>query len=485
MKKLIFSAFACTLVLAAWGQPTLSTGEKIDFKPGKNNYLRTYTSPEVNYLTVKSLNLGWQYSAYAFEKNFMGFSEEKIEVQTNMQPKVIFNGEGFLPTINGMYFLHTELDKNIKQVRGYVSKINKAGKLDAEKTAVGANYNYEKALKTGYINAGSSPDGKRVAIVETLPTVKDSGDKYITTVYDENWKQLSQASIRVTDEDNYYSHRVSVNNNGEVYLTTWVLENSQNEKTRVTYFPSNNGTPKTNLITLEAPHKLRGSETVFTPDGKFIIAGFYSDDKKVFTGEKKCNGAWFLQINNGELGSIVLSTFDAPLENAEVKSLLQNGDTYFLTGEKYKEIKGAPKGPPGSAAQMDYTYTYLRGDIMVVGFTETGEKKFSILANKSNQTNDIDLSNTFYPTISGGKLVLFFNDDLSKYVQTSESYRKTSVVVTVTNDGLYEAPIRIVNKEKPKSYFAVLPGTGMPLEGNSAFFVGYENYEYYSMKVTW
>jgi len=38
---------------------------------------------------------------------------------------------------------------------------------------------------------------------------------------------------------------------------------------------------------------------------------------------------------------------------------------------------------------------------------------------------------------------------------------------------LYEAPIRIVNKEKPNSYFAVLPGTGMLLEGNSAFFVGY------------
>jgi hypothetical protein len=120
-----------------------------------------------------------------------------------------------------------------------------------------------------------------------------------------------------------------------------------------------------------------------------------------------------------------------------------------------------------------------------MGFNETGEKKFSIVANKSNQSTDVDLANTFYPSISGGKLVLFFNDDLSKYVQTSETYKKTSVVVTVTNDGLYEAPVRIVNKEKPYSYFAVLPGTGMPLDGNSAFFVGFENYEYYSMKVSW
>jgi len=485
MKKLIPAVFVSLVTISTWAQPTLSTGEKIDFKPGRNNILQTYSSPEVNYLTIKSLNLGWQYFAYAFEKNFMGFSEEKIDVQTNMQPKIIYNGAGFVPTNNGMYFLHYEIDKNIKQVRAYVSKINKAGKLDSEKIGVGANYNYDKVLKIGYVDAGSSPDGKKVAIIETLPTVKDSGDKYIATVYDENWKQISQSTIRVSDEDNYYSNRVSVNNNGEVYLTTWVLENSQNEKTRITYFPANSGTPKSQLLTLEAPHKFRGSADIFTADGKFIIAGFYSDDKKVFTGEKKSNGAWFMQANNGEFGSIVLSTFDAPMENAEVKSLLQNGDTFFLTGEKYQETKGAPKGPPGSAAQFEYTYTYLRADIMIMGFTETGEKKFSIVANKSNQTTDVDLANTFYPSISGGKLVLFFNDDLSKYVQTSDTYRKTSVVVTVNNDGLYEAPVRIVNKEKPNSYFAVLPGTGMPLDGNSAFFVGYENYEYFSMKVSW
>jgi hypothetical protein len=134
--------------------------------------------------------------------------------------------------------------------------------------------------------------------------------------------------------------------------------------------------------------------------------------------------------------------FDKPIAGLTARSIVYNGDTFFLVGEQYKAEKEAP--PAGtSALSMEENYRYEHGDIMVTGFSNDGAKKFDITVSRNRwSAHNFDSEFMVASGVINNKLAVIFNDQYGKYFD--ERYYKNyklPVAVSITNNGLMEAPV--------------------------------------------
>jgi hypothetical protein len=174
-------------------------------------------------------------------------------------------------------------------------------------------------------------------------------------------------------------------------------------------------------------------------------------------------------FNSSKTNEVKTFNFDKRITNATARSLVLNGDTWFLAGEQYKA--------ESSAGGPEATYNYTHGDIIVTGFTADGStKKFDLSIAREWTAKDFDQDLTVAAGIINNKLAVVFNDQYGKYID--DPYHKNlklPVAVMISNAGAMDAPVTFAKELDVTissytlypQFFNNDPGHLMILSGNS------------------
>lgn len=426
-----------------FGQLKVSPGSNSSpFSLSKQPQFNSFSTASNDYFVIKRTE--------QFEKiNTLIVADKNGTIQTNKDIRVDM---GMSNNTFGVVDLLVVGDKPVLLVKNHVKAEGKntltakivdgKGMIATDGITIGGMA-FTKMSNAGKWYTCLTPDKKHIAVIGIQPHFKDAPDQINYFILDENLKEISKGQFSFAG----YSKEIHVNqflasDKSDLYMITDEFDKTYTYP--VIYKFSAGATPMVIPVILADPDLRNFNYTAkVSADGDLILAG-YTQKKKNFTmGDTEATGTYL--FNSSKPNEVKIAKMEMTAPNLTARSIVFNGDTFYLVGEQYKEEKET-----NSAAQLsnklednfNYTHEYL----FVTGFGTDGNKKFEMpLSRKKWSSKNFDQDLMLATGIIDNKLAIIFNDQYSKYID--DKYRryvnlKVPVAVLITNDGLMEAPVQ-------------------------------------------
>jgi hypothetical protein len=356
-----------------------------------------------------------------------------------------------------LIFLQNKSKADLKnQLVAKIVDIN--GNIAADATPI-ASMNFLKLSNGGRWYTCVTPDKKHIAIIGLSPHVKDVADVVNYYILDENLKETGKGQFSFagyTKELSFTDFLAS--DKGDFYITNYDYDKSYIYP--VVYKFSVGGTPTIIPVMIADPSLKNLSYTSsLNPEGDLIIAGYTQKKANFSVGEIANNGTWL--FNSARPNEVKTFKAETVVQNIIARNIIYNGDTFYLVGEQYKKEEVKTNGTITPSQLSNPNYNYAHGDINVTAFSNDGSKKFEIPISRKMNSQNFDQELMVGTGVINNKLVIIYNDQYDKYFE--DKYReftrlKVPVAVSVTNDGLMEAPAQFSKELDIKmSTYILLP----------------------------
>jgi hypothetical protein len=437
MKKhiTISASFSCLLILSQ-AQPTLIHGREKQFSFKKQPRFTSIQISTGAYFYFKPVD----YSSYP--RLIAVSNSGNVEYITDLKYQT-----GHMGNMTDMLNVLSFNDKIIAVMenRNKETKINKLtireidnqGTVSTTETEVGS-FPFEKMGKSGDWYTSVSPDGKHLAIIGQIPAEKDELVEFKYYFLDAGLKPISSGQFSFSEtKKRVFMNAFHASDKGDFYLI-------KNESEKGYQFPllyqakvgATTGT--ITPITAEDPkHKLMNYMSAVHPNGDLVIAGYLKGKSAITIGDIQAIGSWIYQTSAPKVN---ISLFEKPVSNATAEGIVFNGNTTYLVGEQLRAEMESRTAQQGLAGEENYNYKH--NDILVTAFGSDAVKKFDLNLSRNFSVRNFDQD--LYPAfgVINNKLALVYNDQYGKYIpNTSYDNYKMPMLVTITNDGLMEAPV--------------------------------------------
>ncbi len=440
MKHFLF-LFSLLLSLGATAQVNVSSGKNsTPYTPIKDPKFYTYNTADHDYFIINQ-------QTPTFEQiNTLIVSDKTGNIITGKEISINAGimGNSFdvvnLVVLGNrtILFVENKIKGELKNhLLAKVVDIN--GNVEATGTKIGS-MDFAKPSNGGKWYASVTPDKKHVAIIGINPHAKDVADQIDYYILDENLKETSKGKFSFagfTKEMN--AGKFLASDKGDFYIVNEAYDKSYTYP--VLYKFTIGGTAEIIPVMIADPSlKNLNYAMELNSKGDLVIAGYTQKKANFSAGDIANNGSWSF---NSSIPSEV-KTFPAtnPLASVVARKIIFNGDTFYVIGERYKKEEQKIANPsPMQLSNRNYDYTY--GDINVTAFDLDGNKKFETPISRNWTASTFDQDLTVGAGIINNKLALIFNDKYNKYFEDKHNIYvnvRVPVTVTVTNDGLMEAP---------------------------------------------
>lgn len=431
----------------------------LNFNAGGNQYFFTSTFEQAM----------MQFYLECFSASGQVMAQNKLEINVG-----VFNNSYSISDVvalgDNVYAMVEHMDKAAGKNTFSARVVSPNGKVSTEDNAL-LSMPFEKTMNSGINHAAVSPNQSVLAVVGELPFVKEEAAKVKIALYDTNLKETASHDLSLpgimTKNRNI---DVYVANDGTTYLTMRTF--TKNGEISLQVFQVNSdGSLKQYSVETTAPTYISSYTATTNASNELIIAGITYERKTVTVGEKMANGVFYF-TNKGKVeNSFTYTELDAPVENLTARKLLINETTIFLTAEIFKEEKiTPPASAAGTAASYETNYNYTHKNDYIIGFEETGAKKFELNVAKEFTARDFNRQYLAGYFVINGKLTVVYNDASRKYEQTTSNNSIVPVIVTVTNDGMLSSPIVLIDKLKLPYNYLLYPSVNT-ISGDTMMFL--------------
>lgn len=458
--KYLLLALITSATLSTYGQIKVSQGNNSpEFKLTNQPKFTSFATDNANYFVISNKNQMSEKSYTLIVSDKTGNITTAKDVQLNQGvsnnsydlTSILVVGKSPIAFVEN----HSKSDgKNVLTAR----MIDNNGTLNASGVTVGS-LSFAKMSNPGEWYACLSPDKKHVAVIGKAAHEKNVADQFKFFILDEDLKETNKGQFSFTGNSNEINvFNFLISDKGDLYVIGEEFDKTY--KYPVLYQYSSAGVPSIVPVMISDPGLKNISYMCsVSPEGNLLIAGYLQKKKTFSSGDPEANGTWI--FNSSKPSEVKTFNFDKPITSMTARNMVFNGDTFFLIGEQYKADKeqGNTMGMAQVRFGMGNNYTYTHNDLLVTGFNSEGNKKFEMSISRKWNTHNPDQEFMIASGIVNNKLALVYNDDYSKYID--DKYRKNTklpVAVSITNDGLMDAPVHFAKQlDVPVSSYALLP----------------------------
>jgi hypothetical protein len=437
MKNFIFIALAFTCVNAFSQVRVVQGDNSLDLMQNKRAVFTSFSNADADYFvlchTERFLKVN---TLVATDKN------GTVTIVKNIMPKMSmftsFDIKNLLVVGKTPVLFVQTRDKKTGKNTLTASGIDNAGNLDATGIPV-ASFDFTKMGNAGDWYTALTPDKHHVAVLFKAPHEKDVADHFKYFIEDENMKEVSKGEFTFAGgTKEIYVDDFLASDKGDLYLLSHDSEQDYQFPILYKYAA---GQASIIPVTI-ADQAVKSLNYIFkvNPAGDLIIAG-YTQKKAGFTvGDIKATGSWL--FNSSKPNEVKTFSFDKPVTNLTARNIVFNGDTFYLVGEAYKADKQQSNATGFARMNAEPEFVYNHNDIMVTGYSNDGNKKFDIPISRSMTTRNNDNQLMIASGVVNGKLALVYNEQYNKYINDPiRRGEKLPLAVSITNDGLMEAPV--------------------------------------------
>ena len=452
--KILLASILLLATFSTIGQPKAHIGDAEDFKLVKDPKSISFSGPTEDYIILTRIEHMMQYhTLVTANKNGSIKSVNDIVLNggsyTNMFEIISIQlaGDKLVAFIDNL----NKTDGKHKLSYKYLSP---GGVLGAEETTIGV-FNYEKRGNAGNWYISSTPGGKHFAVIAQQPHEKDMADKFNYYFLDETLKpgKTGQFSFAENTKELPVS-KFLASDNGDFYLLSY--KNSYTAENIILNQASvNNAKGVITQVNIGEGLINTSYATTFSPEGNLLMAGYYKKKVKFGFDSESALGTWL--FNAAKPTEIKTIAYDKPIEYLTTKAIVANGNTLYVVGEILKKVE--EKNYATGMAALDVNYIYNHGNILVNAFDNDGNKKFEIPLNRKWTTRNLEGPYQIAIGVMNNKLTLVYNDQYGKYIDDrTYSNLLLPVLVSITNDGLMEAPVQYAKEmETTKTDFMLYP----------------------------
>ncbi len=446
-----------TLAVLALGFSSGLMAQEVSYTQGaettaklvKHSTLDNFRVGGVNYFVTSYMESATMtYYVESYSDNGNALSQTKLEIPVGSFNNS-FNLDGVVGLGDQAYAMVEHMVKETKKYTLSIRSIESSGKVSTTDTEL-MTMPFEKVMNSGFYESSVSPDKNTLVICGQLSFDKELEARFKLALFDKSLKSIVETEIKIPGEDTKNKQmEVLVANDGTVYLIKRSM-NKIGEIVLTAYqVDMKTGTAKEYFIELTAPSYIYTYETAISDNNDLIVAGTYYNRTTVAVGDKKATGIFFFTNKNKQ--ESVMSNFplDTPVDNLTARKILVNGNTIYLAAEQFKEDRiDPPASAAGSTAALDYNYTLTHKNEYVIGMDTEGKRKFELNLAKSFTVRNVDHQYVSAYFISGGKFTMVYNDQRQKFTTESDHGSLIPVVVQITNDGLMQPGVPMIEKIK-------------------------------------
>lgn len=458
--KYYLPLIALFLSINAVGQVKVTIGQNSpEFVTQKQTSFTSYSTADIDYFMISRLNSFQKiHTMLTVDKTGTIITSKDVTVDMGLWNNRFDVLDLVVVGNKSLIIFQNQIKASLKnQLVAKAVDVN--GNIAADGTNL-ASIDFLKMSKGGKWYISVTPDKKHMAVIGLNPHIKETSDLVNYYIFDENLKETRKGQFSFagyTKELSFETFQVS--DKGDLYMTDKEYEKTYSYP--MLYKFSVEGTSTIIPVMITDPTLKNLSYTSdLSPEGDLIIAG-YTQKKANFTaGDIANNGTWL--FNSAKPTEVKTFKSETGFASIVARKIIQNGDTFYLVGEQYKqeEIKAIKTSAPYQF--NDPTYKYIHGDIIVNAYSQDGSIKFEIPISRKMISNDSDPNLMVGTGVINNKLAVIYNDQYNKYFEDKlhvYSYLKVPVAVLVTNDGLMEAPIQFAKELdiKNTSTYILLP----------------------------
>lgn len=286
-----------------------------------------------------------------------------------------------------------------------------------------------------------TPDKKHIAVIGIQPHINGAPQQINYFILDENLKEISKGQFSFADyTKKIHLRQFLASEKGDLYIITEEFDKTYTYP--VIYKFSADAKPMIIPVILADPDLRNFNYTAkVSAEGDLILAGYTQKKKNFSMGDPEAVGTYL--FNSSKPNEVKTAKFEKTAPNLTARSIVFNGDTFYLVGEQYKKEKETNSTPPLSSNLLDPNYNYTHEYIFVTGFGTDGNIKFEMPLSRKWSSKNFDQELMLATGIIDNKLAIIYNDHYNKYID--DKYHeyvnlKVPVAVLITNDGLMEAP---------------------------------------------
>ncbi|HTL82502.1 MAG TPA: hypothetical protein VL651_12405 [Bacteroidia bacterium] len=354
----------------------------------------------------------------------------------------------------------------------------------------------EKAMNSGNFEVNVSEDGTKIAVLCELPHVKDSLEKTIVYVFDNNFKQLWKKEYTFPYESEKAPHNdVYVSNTGSVFdLKQIAVKKATDTYSAFTFLA--NGTVVERKIDLGTDGMITSYKAVGGTNGDIIFAGYYIQNKKVAVDPPNAIGTFYIKVSavDGGMPYDKINVFAAHT-NIKARYLFAYPDnSVVLVGDDELSSSTIRPGANATDPNAAYDYDYDNSNINAVKMGPDGTKAWEYIVTKDMKSrNDGGRFICFGASMMGTNLVLTYQDFYYKHDgkqhPTVDGYYgswRADVIETVNADG-GKAGEKLITDQRiggQNGEYMFLPATQVTAADNTLFFISMRGLELVGTKVT-
>ncbi|MBI3510029.1 MAG: hypothetical protein HY064_05155 [Bacteroidetes bacterium] len=355
------------------------------------------------------------------------------------------------------------------------------------------SFDAEKAMNSGNFEVNASDDGTKIVVLCELPYVKDSVEKTIIYVFDNNFKQLWEKEYRFPYESGKAPHNdVFVSNSGTVYDLKRVPVKKSFDFFTVFTFTNNGSSVQERKMDLGENGTISTYRSAFLSNGDLALGGYYYPDKKAGMNVETPAGTFYVKVSAVD-GGMPVDKINPFTPNANIKALYllaQPDNSVILVGED--EYQNSTPKPGSTTFEYDYDYDY--STIIAVKMGADGSKSWEYSINREVRSRDDGARFlSCYACMMGENLVITYQDFLYQHdgqkhtgiIDPIYGSWRVNVLEKINKDGGKAGESYINDKRLAgrDSEYALIPVTGIKINDSTLFFIGARGMELVGIKV--
>ncbi len=435
MKKNLLAICLLLLTTICQAQSTISISNEVNYDIRKKPVCESFVTSDKTFIFLKYYeNFFYNYDMFTLDNNNKLKAFGTLDIQ-----KGTFKNTTEINSVHQLgdkiFALVENRNKEEGKNRLALRYISEEERLAKDQKEIGS-IEYTKMSDPGTWLTYTTEDKQHLAVVAVSPYEKGQPLNCKYYFLDASLQVISTGTFTIGNEKKKsFRFKLSASNKGDFYLVNEEFDRSYifpvvykklaTENT-FTEFP----------VMLKEPYKNFNYTAGISATGSLVLAGYYQEKKGFIVGDVQVKGVWV--YNTEKPVDISVQPFDKPLKNLVARGLTFNENTMFITGEDVKEEREPTR--PGTMS-FEENYNYKFENILITGYDLTADTKYDLqLSRQSNSRNEIYTSTPAFGLLNG-KYSILFNDNLSKYKANQSNYAKIPVSVSITKDGLMEAPV--------------------------------------------
>lgn len=435
--------------------------EEIEFTVGGNHYFITthFESTQTHYYLQSTAADG------------DGLQAGELEIVGG-----VFNDSYSIREVVGLgesaYALVEHLDKPNGKKSLHARKVSPNSSVEEEGKEV-LSFAFEKVMKSGYMEAASSPNHEYMAVVGLLPYVKKEQAKIKVAVFDKNLNEVSSSQFEIEGADVKNKRiEVQVANDGTTYITRFTNKMKEGYRLLVhQYDIGSSSVAETYEVSVGDDYRMESYGYATNDKNELVVAGtFYENKASVSSGDipsRSVESLFVFRTAGKSEGVMTESDIDSPMPALQISHILFSGETIFVVGEQRYEKRETPTASSGTTALSNSYYMYKHRNEFIFGFNSEGEKSFELQLEQSFDARDFDRMYSSAYHMVNGNLVAIYNDQYSKYRDDNSSAGSgiIPVGVVIEPSGLMKPAVPFINDLKLSSGYTMNPSLSLS-DGN-------------------